>query len=105
MVCGSAAGFRNRNRIPFRPTDVCHVQRLCVRVFAGVRYITEEEERRERPRSRSRVGETRGGATRAHAIVIIIIVIINTNPTRHDGMSTEHYAVIDIGFPLGLRID
>lgn len=51
MVCGSAAGFRNRNRIPFRPTDVCHVQ------------STFERE------------------------------------------STEHYAVIDIGFPLGLRID
>lgn len=47
MVCGSAAGFRNRNRIPFRPTDVC-----LVRLF-----------------------------------------------------NTEHYAVIDIGFPLGLRID
>lgn len=62
MVCGSAAGFRNRNRIPFRPTDVCRGQYF---PFAHARAHTLS---RPRFAARVREGRTRARAPRALSI-------------------------------------
>lgn len=63
MVCGSAAGFRNRNRIPFRPTDVCLVQRVCGQASAARALNIGVASARSTHNSRER-------ATRARALTL-----------------------------------